>query len=68
MATADQPVSVRTIVSNAWLLALAVIATGASRTTGDSQLVLAYVIGAAMTAIYVLLALGYGRRRRAIRQ
>jgi Methylamine utilisation protein MauE len=67
-ATADQPVSARTIVSNGWLLALAVIATGTSRTTGDSELVLAYVIGAAMTAVYVFLALGYGRRRRAIRQ
>lgn len=68
MATADQPVSARTVVSNAWLLALAVIATGTAETTGDTGLVLAYVIGAAMTAVYVLLALGYGRRRRAIRQ
>jgi hypothetical protein len=67
-ATADQPVSVRTVVSNAWLLALAVIATGSAETTDDTQLVLAYVIGAAMTVVYVLLALGYGRRRRAIRQ
>ena len=67
-ATADQPVSARTVVSNAWLLALAVIATGSAETTDDTQLVLAYVIGAAMTAVYVLLALGYGRRRRAIRQ
>jgi len=68
MATADQPVSSRTVVSNAWLLALGVIATGIAETTGDTGLVLAYVIGAAMTAVYVLLALGYGRRRRAIRQ
>jgi hypothetical protein len=68
MATADQPVSARTVVSNAWLLALAVIATGTAETSDDTRLVLAYVIGAAMTAVYVLLALGYGRRRRAIRQ
>jgi hypothetical protein len=68
MATADQPVSVRTVVSNGWLLALGVIATGTAETADDTRLVLAYVIGAAMTAVYVLLALGYGRRRRAIRQ
>jgi len=68
MATADQPVSTRTIIANAWLLALAVIATGTAETTGDARLVVAYVIGAAMTAVYVFLALGYGRRRRAIRQ
>jgi hypothetical protein len=47
---------------------LAVIATGTAETADDTRLVLAYVIGAAMTAVYVLLALGYGRRRRAIRQ
>src|SRR5204862_4189846 len=68
MATADQPVSTRTIIANAWLLALAVIVTGTAETTGDARLVVAYVIGAAMTAVYVFLALGYGRRRRAIRQ
>ena len=68
MATADQPVSSRTIVSNAWLLALAVIATGSAETTGDTRVLLAYVIGMAMTAVYLFLALGYGRRRRAIRQ
>ena len=68
MATADQPVSSRTIVSNAWLLALAVIATGSAETTGDTRVLLAYVIGTAMTAVYLFLALGYGRRRRAIRQ
>jgi Methylamine utilisation protein MauE len=68
MATADQPVSSRTIVSNAWLLALAVIATGSPETTGDTRVLLAYVIGMAMTAVYLFLALGYGRRRRAIRQ
>ncbi len=68
MATADQPVSTRTIISNAWLLALAVIATGTAETTGDTRLVLAYVVGLAMTGVYLFLALGYGRRRRAIRQ
>lgn len=68
MATADEPVSARTIVANAWLLALAVVATGTAETTDDTRLVLAYVIGAAMTAVYLFLALGYGRRRRAIRQ
>ena len=68
MATADQPVSSRTIVSNAWLLALAVIATGSAETTGDTRVLLAYLVGMAMTAVYVFLALGYGRRRRAIRQ
>ena len=67
-ATADQPVSSRTIVSNAWLLALAVIATGSAETTGDTRVLLAYVVGMAMTAVYLFLALGYGRRRRAIRQ
>lgn len=68
MATSDQPVSSRTIVSNAWLLALAVIATGSAETTGDTRVLLAYIIGMAMTAVYLFLALGYGRRRRAIRQ
>jgi hypothetical protein len=68
MATADQPVSSRTIVSNAWLLALAVIATGTAETTDDTRVLLAGVIGLAMTAVYLFLALGYGRRRRAIRQ
>ena len=68
LATADQPVSARTIVSNAWLLALAVIATGTGETTDDTRVLLAYVIGFAMTAVYLFLALGYGRRRRAIRQ
>jgi multisubunit Na+/H+ antiporter MnhC subunit len=29
---------------------------------------LACVVGLAMTAVYLFLALGYGRRRRAIRQ
>lgn len=68
LATADQPVSARTIVGNAWLLALAVIATGTGDTTDDTRVLLAYVIGFAMTAVYLFLALGYGRRRRAIRQ
>ena len=68
LATADQPVSARTIVSNAWLLALAVIATGTGDTTDDTRVLLAYVIGFAVTAVYLFLALGYGRRRRAIRQ
>ncbi len=68
LATADQPVSARTIVSNAWLLALAVIATGTGETTDDTRVLLAYVIGFAMTAVYLFLVLGYGRRRRAIRQ
>lgn len=68
LATTDQPVSARTIVGNAWLLALAVIATGTGDTTDDTRVLLAYVIGFAMTAVYVFLALGYGRRRRAIRQ
>jgi hypothetical protein len=68
MATADQPISARTIVSNAWLLALAVIATGTAETTDDTRVLLAYVVGLAMTAVYLFLALGYGRRRRAIRQ
>ncbi len=68
MATADQPVSARTIVANAWLLALAVIATGTPDTTDDTRVLLAYVIGLAMTGVYLFLALGYGRRRRAIRQ
>jgi hypothetical protein len=68
MATADQPVSERTIVSNGWLLALAVIATGTAETTDDTRVLLAGVIGLAMTAVYLFLALGYGRRRRAIRQ
>jgi hypothetical protein len=68
MATADQPVSARTIVSNAWLLALAVIATGTEETTDDTRVLLASVVGLAMTGVYLFLALGYGRRRRAIRQ
>ncbi len=68
MASADRPVSARTIVSNAWLLALAVIATGVDEPADDAAVVLAYAIGAAMVAVYVVLALGYGRRRRAIRQ
>ena len=68
MATADQPVSARTIVSNGWLLALAVIATGTAETTDDTRVLLACVVGLAMTAVYLFLALGYGRRRRAIRQ
>jgi hypothetical protein len=68
LATTDQPVSARTIVSNAWLLALAVIATGTGDTADDTRVLLAYVIGFAMTAVYLFLALGYGRRRRAIRQ
>ncbi|HEV3135281.1 MAG TPA: MauE/DoxX family redox-associated membrane protein [Acidimicrobiia bacterium] len=68
LATADQPVSAWTIVGNAWLLALAVIATGTGDTTDDTRVLLAYVIGFAMTAVYLFLALGYGRRRRAIRQ
>ena len=67
-ATADQPVSARTIVSNAWLLALAVIATGTTETTDDTRVLLACVVGLGMTAVYLFLALGYGRRRRAIRQ
>ena len=67
-ATADRPVSARTIVSNGWLLALAVIATGTAETTGDTRVLLAYIVGLAMTGIYLFLALGYGRRRRAIRQ
>ena len=67
-ATADRPVSARTIVSNGWLLALAVIATGTAETTGDTRVLLAYVVGLAMSAVYLFLALGYGRRRRAIRQ
>jgi hypothetical protein len=68
IATADQPVSARTIVSNGWLLALAVIATGTAETTDDTRVLLACVVGLAMTAVYLVLALGYGRRRRAIRQ
>jgi hypothetical protein len=68
MATADQPVSARTIVSNGWLLALAVIATGTAETTDDTHVLLAYVVGMALTGVYLFLALGYGRRRRAIRQ
>ncbi|HEV8207573.1 MAG TPA: MauE/DoxX family redox-associated membrane protein [Acidimicrobiia bacterium] len=68
IATADQPVSARTIVSNGWLLALAVIATGTAETTDDRRVLLACVVGLAMTAVYLVLALGYGRRRRAIRQ
>lgn len=67
-ATADEPVSARTIVSNAWLLALSVIATGTAEAGDDTPLVLAYVVGLAMTAVYLFLAVGYGRRRRATRQ
>ena len=68
MATADRPVSARTIVGNGWLLALAVIATGTAEATGATRVVLAYAVGVAMTGIYLFLAVGYGRRRRAIRQ
>src|SRR5205807_10209212 len=41
MATADQPVSARTVVSNAWLLALAVIASGTAETADATRLCLA---------------------------
>ena len=67
-AAGDQPVSARTVVGNGWLLALAVIATGSAATTDDTRVLLACVVGLGMAAVYLFLALGYGRRRRAIRQ
>jgi hypothetical protein len=67
-ASAERPVSARTVVSNGWLLAVAVIATGTADTTDDTRVLLAYAVAAAMTAVYFFLALGYGRRRRARRQ
>lgn len=68
MASADQPVSVRTIVANGWLMGLAVIATGSDEWPDAAAGLLAFAVGAAMLAVYVALALGYGRRRRATRQ
>jgi multisubunit Na+/H+ antiporter MnhC subunit len=47
---------------------LAVIATGTAGSTDDTRVLLACVVGLAMTAVYLFLVLGYGRRRRAIRQ